>query len=167
MIEGPLQTLVWSRTVSQPAMTGRPMRRRTIGPASSVWPAGMSLSHHALATSVAGRAHARWHGCKLYGVFSHTLVRLASGLSEQCVKKQSGLAGSCFGGHMALDLRLSQVRTGVSAMGQDCNYQLDTMKLGRQKGVKILIKIKPCTKHPSSKWLFCVLYFEKVMYSIS
>jgi hypothetical protein len=33
---------------------------------------------------------------------------------------------------MALDLRLCRVRTGVAAMGQDCNHQLDNMK----KGVK-------------------------------
>ena len=34
---------------------------------------------------------------------------------------------------MALDLRLSRVRTGVAAMRQDCNYQLDIRKLGRKK----------------------------------
>ena len=53
---------------------------------------------------------------QLYGVSSDTLVRLASGLSEQCVKNKCGLAGSCFGGRMALDLRLSQVHMGVAAM---------------------------------------------------
>jgi hypothetical protein len=37
-------------------------------------------------------------------VFSGTLVQLASGLSEQCVKKQCDLAGLCFRGRMALDL---------------------------------------------------------------
>ena len=46
-------------------------------------------------------------GSQLYGVSSDTLVRLASRLSEQCVKKQCGLAGSCFGGRMALNVRLS------------------------------------------------------------
>ena len=35
---------------------------------------------------------------------------------------------------MALDLRLSRVRTGVAAMGEECNYQLDIMKLWRKKG---------------------------------
>ena len=55
-------------------------------------------------------------GRQLYSVSSNTLVRLASRLSGQCVKKQCGLAGSCFGGRMALDLRLSQVLTGVAAM---------------------------------------------------
>ena len=49
-------------------------------------------------------------------VSSDTLVLLASRLSKQCVKKQCGLAGSCFGGRMALDLRLSRVRTGVAVM---------------------------------------------------
>ena len=72
-------------------------------------------------------------GHQLYAVSSYTLVRLASELSEQCVNKQCGLAGSCFGGRMALDLQLSQVRTGVAAMGQDCNYQLDIAKLGRKR----------------------------------
>ena len=35
-------------------------------------------------------------GHQLYSVSSDTLVRLASGLSEQCVKKQCGLAGLSF-----------------------------------------------------------------------
>ena len=83
----------------EPAATGKSMVRRTIGPASSgvgrVWPAGISLSHHSLATSVSG-----WAQCTLtrsnqiksqvYGVSSDTLVRLASGLDVRCVKKQCG-----------------------------------------------------------------------------
>jgi hypothetical protein len=69
------------------------------------------------------------------------LVRLASGLSGQCVKKQCGLAGSCFGGRMDLDLRLCRVRTAVVAMGQDCNYQLDITKLGRKGGKKVPLKM--------------------------
>ena len=39
---------------------------------------------------------------------------------------------------MALDLRLSRVRMGVAVMGQDCNYQLDIMKLWRKMGKKYL-----------------------------
>jgi hypothetical protein len=39
--------------------------------------------------------------------FPPTLVRLASGLDVRCVKKQCDLVGLCFGGCMALDLRLS------------------------------------------------------------
>jgi hypothetical protein len=35
-------------------------------------------------------------GGQLYSVSSNTLVQLASSLSEQCFKKQCGLAGSCF-----------------------------------------------------------------------
>jgi hypothetical protein len=54
--------------------------------------------------------------------------------SGHCVKKQCGLVGLCFGGHTALDFRVSRVRTGVAAMRQDCNYQLDTTKLGRKRG---------------------------------
>jgi hypothetical protein len=72
---------------------------------------------------------------QLYSVSSDTLVRLASGLSEQRVRKQCSLAWPCLGGRMALELCLSRVRTGVTATGQDCNYQLDITKLGRN-GVK-------------------------------
>ena len=39
-----------------------------------------------------------------------------------CGKKQRDLVGLCFGGRMALDLRLSRARTGVVAMRQDSNY---------------------------------------------
>ena len=106
------------------------MGRRTIGPASSRLGEGLA----ALATPVVGRTHARWHGRQVYLVSSGTLAWLASGLSGHCVKKQCVLAGLCFEGRTALDLRLSLVCTGVAAMGQDCNYQLDTMKLGRKKG---------------------------------
>ena len=65
-------------------------------------------------------------------------MRLASRIIEQRVKKQCGLAGLCFRGRMALDLRLSRVRTDVAAMGQDCNYQL-----GRKRGnlKKIIITL--------------------------
>ena len=62
-------------------------------------------------------------------------------LSEHCVKKQCGLGGLCFGGRLALDLHLFRVRMGVAAMRQDCNYQLDTTKLGRKRG-KSFTKIK-------------------------
>ena len=72
----------------------------------------------------------------MFGVSSDTLVRLASGLSGHCVKKQCGLVGLCFGGRTALDLRLSRVHTGVEAMRQDCTYQLDTTKLGKNEGYK-------------------------------
>jgi hypothetical protein len=69
-------------------------------------------------------------GRQLYGVSSDTLVRLPSELSEQCVKKQCGLAGSYFGGSMARDLCLSQVCMGLAVMGQDRNYHLDITKKG-------------------------------------
>jgi dienelactone hydrolase len=77
-------------------------------------------------------------GRQLYSVSSDTLVRLASGLSEQCVKKQCGLAGLCFGGRTALDLHLSRVHMVVAGMGQDRNYQLDITKLnwGEKRGKK-------------------------------
>jgi hypothetical protein len=34
---------------------------------------------------------------------------------------------------MALDLHLSRLRIGVAAMRQECNYQLDTRKMGRKR----------------------------------
>ena len=58
-------------------------------------------------------------GCQVHSVSSDTLVRLVSGLDARCVKKQCGLVGLCFGGHMAFDLRLSLARTGVVTMRQD------------------------------------------------
>ena len=90
------------------------------------WPLGKGLagrdflvpSHSSDSLWWAGRLQAGF-GRQLHGVSPDTLVQLASGLSEQCVKKQCGLAGSCFGEYMALNLRLSQVRRGVAAMGQD------------------------------------------------
>ena len=69
----------------------------------------------------AGHMHADFIR-QLNSVSSETFVRLAFGLSEQCVKKQCVLAGSCFGGCMALNLRLSVVRTGVARMGKDYLY---------------------------------------------
>ena len=84
-------------------------------------PAGMSLSHRALATPVVGQVHAGLDGRQVNGVSSNTLVWLASGLSRHCLKKQCGLVGLCFGKRTALDLRLSRVHTGVAAMRPDCN----------------------------------------------
>ena len=75
----------------------------------------------------------------MHGVSSDTLVRLASGLDGHWVKKQCGLVGVYFGGRMALDLLFSQVRTGVAATRQDCNYQLDT-KFGN---IRISLPAKP------------------------
>ena len=73
-------------------------------------------------------------GRQLDDVSFDTLVRLVSGLSEQCVKIHCGLARLCFRGRMALDRCLSQVRSGVAVMGQDCNHQLENTKLGREIG---------------------------------
>jgi hypothetical protein len=36
------------------------------------------------------------------------------------------------------DVRLSQVQTGVAAMGQDCNYQFGFHEIGEKKGVTFL-----------------------------
>ena len=117
------------------------MGRRTIGPVSSglreSW-AGRDVLVTSLTSDSCGgpgAVHADTvASCQVHGVSFDTLVRLASGLSGHCVKKQCGLVGLCFGGRTALDLRLSQVRMGVAVMGQDCNYQLDVMQLGNKKG---------------------------------
>ena len=88
------------------------MKCRTIGPASSGLGEGLDERDFfvPLCSSKslwrAGHLQAE-SGRQLDGVSSDTLVRLASRLSEQCVKKQCGLAGSCFGECMALDLRFS------------------------------------------------------------
>ena len=100
------------------------MRRHTIGPASSGLGEGLASRDFLVplrsSNSLwqAGRLQADF-GRQLDHVFSDTLVRLASGLSEQCIKKQCDLAGSCFGGRMALKLCLSRVCMGVAAMGQN------------------------------------------------
>jgi hypothetical protein len=97
------------------------MRRCTIGPATSRLGEGLAgrdfLVPSCSSDSLwrAGSLQAD-HGCRLDGVATDTLVHLASGLSEHCVKKQCGLAGSSFRGRMALNLRHSQVRMGVSGV---------------------------------------------------
>ena len=59
----------------------------------------------------------------------------AAGFSVGWALCQEAVVGLCFGGRMALDLRLSRDHMGVTAMRQDCNYyQLDTTKLGRKRG---------------------------------
>ena len=67
-------------------------------------------------------------------------MQLAAGVSGRCVKKQCGLAGLSFGGRTARDLRLSRVRRGVAAMGQDYDYQLDSTKLGK-KSIKRVVTL--------------------------
>jgi hypothetical protein len=112
------------------------MRQRTIGQTLSGFGEGLAgwdvlvPSRSSNSLWRAGHMNADF-GPKLYSVSSNTLARLDSALSEQCVKKQCGLASLCFRGRIAFNFRLSLVRTGVAAMGQDCNYQLDITKLGR------------------------------------
>ena len=111
------------------------MGQRTFGPASSVLGenlAGMDvLVPLRTSDSCGGPGAVHADTVARCTVFPPTqLVQLASGLSGHCVKKQCGLFGLCFGGRAALDLCLSQVHMGVSAMRQDCNYQLDTTKKG-------------------------------------
>ena len=134
VFEASLQTRVWSKAVSQPALTGRPMRRCTIGPASFGLGEGFAGRDFLVPLCSNDSLWRAWRlqadfGCQLDGVSSDTLVQLASVLSDQCVKKQWGLAGLCYWGCMALDIRLSWVRRGVAVSGQVCNYQL-----GRKKG---------------------------------
>ena len=92
-----------------PAATGRSVGQRTIGQASSGFgralPVGISLSHRAPATPVAGQAQCALTKVALvHGVSSDTLVRLASGLDARCVKKQCGLVGLCIRGLMTSSL---------------------------------------------------------------
>ena len=95
-----------------------------------VRPVGLSLSHRAPATPVAGRAQ-----CALTKVARCTVFPPTHLCGWVCGVLRSSLVGVCFGEHMAFDLRLSQAHTGVVAMRQDSNYyQLDTTKLGRKRG---------------------------------
>jgi hypothetical protein len=120
------------------------MRQRTIGPASSGlgqgW-AGRDIFIQSCSSYYSGGPGA----CMLTrSPVGRCFLRHidAAGLSEHCVKKQCGLAGSCFRGRMGLDLHLSRVSTGVAAMGQDCNYQLDVTKLWRKRGKMFFFKGK-------------------------
>ena len=118
------------------AATGRSVGRRTIGPASFglrwAWQAGMSLSHRAPATPVAGRAQ-----CALTKVRHIGVAGFQGGW--HCVKKQCGLVGLCIGGRMTFNLRLSPARMGVIAMRQDCSYKNNWIP---RKGGQIFIDSK-------------------------
>ena len=77
------------------------MRQCTIGPESSGLGEGLAVrdflvsSRSSDALWLAGHLQTDF-GCQLDSVSSDTLVRLVSGLSEQCIKKQCGLEGLCF-----------------------------------------------------------------------
>jgi hypothetical protein len=134
----PLEILVRVQALSQPAAPGIPMGRRTIGPTSSRLGEGLA-GRDFLVPSRSSDSCGGPCACTLTqspaGVrcFLCHMVRLASGSCGYCVKKQCGLVGSGFRGRTGFDLHLSRVRTGVAVMRQDCNYQLDTTKLGRLK----------------------------------
>jgi hypothetical protein len=139
VLEASLQPLVRFQTVSQLAVTRRHMRRCTIGPTSSRLGEGLASCDFLVPLR---SSDSLWRAGRLQAdlvrqLNSVSLVRLSSGLSEQGVKKQCGLAGLCFGGCMAFDLRLSWVSMGVAVMGQVCNYQL-----GRKGGYNILLNKK-------------------------
>ena len=75
-------------------------------------------------------------------VSSDTLVRLASGLSEQCVKKQCGLA---------LDLR--RVREGAAAMRQDRNNQkVDNAMSQKGFNTLVMLSIQHDFCHVQNNW---------------
>ena len=103
------------------------MGRRTIGLASSGVREGLAgrdilvSSRTSDSCGVPDAVHAN-QGCQVHSVSSDTLVQLASGLDERCVKKQGGLVGLGIGGRMTFNLRLSRARTGVVAMRQDSSY---------------------------------------------
>ena len=91
--EARLQPLVWSQAGSQPAMTGRPMGWRTIGPASSGLGEGLvgwdflvsSCSSESL--WLAGRLQAEFW-CQFDSVSSNTLVQRASSLSRRLLRSE-------------------------------------------------------------------------------
>ena len=120
---------LWVRAqpLSEPATTGRPMGRRTIGLASSglgrVWPAGIVASRTSNSCGGPGAVYAdqvAWCTVKT----SDTLVRLASGLTGHCVKNQCGLVGLCFGGRSALDLCLSLDPLSYTHLTQPTNREV-------------------------------------------
>ena len=130
----------WVRVqaLSQPSATGRPMGRRTISPASSGVRARLA-GREVLVPSCSSDLCGRPGACTLTrspGVqcFLQHIGVADFGICGHCVKKQWGLAGSCFGGRTALDLRLSRVCTGVAAMRHNYQlyYQLDTQNWGEK-----------------------------------
>jgi hypothetical protein len=78
------------------------------------------------------------HGCQLYGVSSDTLVRLASGLSEHCVKKKCGLAGVVFREDPRLSTFASPESVRELQRWDKTNYQLARamVKLDRKREKK-------------------------------
>ena len=113
---------VRAQALSQPVMTGRSVGRRTIGTASSglgrAWPVGISLTHRAPATPVAGRGQCTLtkvarctvfpptHWCGWLPVWMRAVLR-------------SSAAWLCIGGLITFNLRLSRARTGVVAIRHD------------------------------------------------
>ena len=82
--------------MSQLTETGRPMRKRTTGPALSKLGEGLAGQEFLVPSCSSDSLWQARHlqtdiGRQLNSVSSDTLVQLASGLSEQC-----GIAGSCF-----------------------------------------------------------------------
>uniref|UniRef100_A0A674E0G6 Eukaryotic translation initiation factor 4Ba n=1 Tax=Salmo trutta TaxID=8032 RepID=A0A674E0G6_SALTR len=111
----------------------QPMGRRSIGPASS----GLGERLAARDVLVPSRTSDFCGGPG--AVHADTVARCTVFPPTHWCSWLPRLSGHCmvvlcFGGRMALDLRLSRVRTGVAAMRQDSNYQLDTTKLGRKPG---------------------------------
>jgi hypothetical protein len=91
---------------SRPAAARRPMGQHTIGPASSGLGEGLAdrdvLVPSRTSDSCGGPGVV--HADQV--VSSDTLVRLASGLSGHCVKKQCGLVGLCPCGSCSDETRL-------------------------------------------------------------
>ena len=77
------------QALSQQAATGRPMGRHTIGPASSGL--GRQGCPSRSGDSCGGPGAVPVDSRQVFNVSSHTLVRLAYGLSGHCIKKQCGL----------------------------------------------------------------------------
>ena len=141
-LEPSLKTWAQSRTVSQPAVIGSPIGRRTIGPPSSGLGKGLAGS-----TSVslwrAGRLHADF-GSQLNGVSSDTLVQLASGLSWWVLRRVVWWVmfwrthDSTFA---------SRAHWGVAMMRQDRNHRVWGKKL------------PPVGTQPGSKTMCCRMWY--------
>ena len=137
----------------QPAATRRPMGRCTIDPASSGLEEGLAvrdvLVPSCSSDSCAGRAQCtltRSPGVRCF--LPHIGAAGFRVKQAWCqVAVWLGWVGLYFGGCKALNLCLSRVRTGVAAMRQECNYQLDTTKLGRKGGKKYIINNKSNCVH--------------------
>ncbi|XP_064862592.1 transmembrane ascorbate-dependent reductase CYB561 isoform X1 [Oncorhynchus nerka] len=124
------EKLFFSIQLSQSATTGRPMGRRTIGPESSGLGEGLagrdvpvpSCTSDSCGRPCAVHTDAR---CAVFPL-THWCGWLPRGKWPLC--QEAVRLGLCFGGHTALDLRLSRVRKVVAAMRRPIGYHENGVK---------------------------------------